>query len=483
MPRRSLIDQLDDAVQAVIGNSRAALPRGDAGVGPLVRVAAELRDLPREEFKMRLKNDLERSISMATTTAPITATRTFAAPRLAFKDAAKAIEFYKKAFGAKETMRFEIEMGIPHAELLIGDSVIMLTDEWPEGGRYSAETIGSSPVSMSIQVPDADAFAERAVAAGAKLQSAMTDQFYGYREGTLLDPFGYAWTVSTVKEEMSVEEMHRRFRAMMKEEEAKKPAVNPIPKGYHTITPYLVAQDASGLIDFVKRTFGAEETFRTVGSAGGIHAEVRVGDSMLMVGGGGPGLSWRGEPWRAALHVYVEDADVVYQRALEAGGVSIDKPADQEYGERGASVKDTFGNYWYIATGKGEHYIPKGLRNVNVYLHPLRAPQVIDFLKRGFGAQELGRHASPDGVVHHAEVRLGDSVVELGEAHGPYQPMSSMVYMYVPDVDALYRRALQAGATSISEPVDQSYGDRSAGIKDPFGNCWYIATHVKDATP
>jgi len=138
---------------------------------------------------------------MATTTEPITATRTFAAPRLTFKHAVEAIEFYKKAFGAKETMRFEGEFGFGHAEMEIGDSVIMFAEEWPEGGRYSAETIGSSPVSMRIYVPDVDAFAERAVAAGAKLSGPISDQFYGYREGTLLDPFGYSWSISTVKED------------------------------------------------------------------------------------------------------------------------------------------------------------------------------------------------------------------------------------------------------------------------------------------
>ena len=143
MPRRSLSEQLDEAVQAVIGNPGVPLPSGDAGVSPLVRLAAELRGLPREDFKTRLKNELERSVSMATTTAPITATRTFAAPRLAFRDAAKAIEFYKKAFGAIEKMRFDTGSGIPHAEILIGDSVVMLCEEWPEGGRYSAETLGS----------------------------------------------------------------------------------------------------------------------------------------------------------------------------------------------------------------------------------------------------------------------------------------------------------------------------------------------------
>ena len=129
MPKRSLIEQLDEALQVMIDNPSAALPRGESGVSALLRMAADLRDLPRADFKIHLKNDLERSTSMATTTAPVAATHTSAAPRLTYKSAAKAIEFYKKAFGAKETMRFEIETGIPHAELLIGDSVILLADE------------------------------------------------------------------------------------------------------------------------------------------------------------------------------------------------------------------------------------------------------------------------------------------------------------------------------------------------------------------
>src|SRR4029077_19818329 len=289
MPKRSLIDQLDQAINAILAEPDATLPAADSELLPLLRIAAELRQLPRENFKERLKADLKRSISMATTAEPIAATRTFAAPRLAFKDAAKAIEFYKKAFGARETMRFDTGAGIPHAEIMIGDSVVMLCDEWPEGGRYSAETRRSSPVSMRIHVPDADAFAEHAVAAGAKLAGPITDQFYGYREGTLLDPFGYAWSVSTVKEEMSVGEMHRRFRAMMKEGEAKKPAVSPVPKGYRTVTPYMIALDGPALMEFAKQAFGAEETFRTVGAAGGLHGEVRIGDSMIMMGGGIPG--------------------------------------------------------------------------------------------------------------------------------------------------------------------------------------------------
>jgi uncharacterized glyoxalase superfamily protein PhnB len=108
---------------------------------------------------------------------------------------------------------------------------------------------------------------------------------------------------------------------------------------------------------------------------------------------------------------------------------------------------------------------------------------MIDFLKKAFGAEDLGRFTSPEGVIHHATLKIGSSHLELGEAQGPYQPMKSMFYLYVPDCDSLYRRAIAAGATSIMEPIDHPYGDRSGGVKDAFGNQWYIATHIKDVTP
>ena len=146
-------------------------------------------------------------------------------------------------------------------------------------------------------------------------------------------------------------------------------------------------------------------------------------------------------------------------------------------------MKDPARNFWYIATAKGATYTPKGLNSSNVYMHPLRAEPVISFLKRAFGAREIAKYASPDGIVYHAQIRIGDSVVEMGEAHGKYRPMPTMFYLYVPNCDAVYQRALQAGATSLSEPVDHPYGDRSGGVKDAFGNQWYIAPHIKDVTP
>jgi len=481
LPNRQAIEKLDQAVTQLLAAPKARLHTEDPELLPLLRIAAELRQLPREDFKARLKSDLQRKSSMATMTETAASARIVASPRMTFKDVAKAIEFYKNAFGAKETFRFEVGSGIAHAEILIGDSVVMLAEEWPEGGRYSPETTGNSPVAMTIQVPDVDAFAARVIAAGAKLQRPIADQFYGRRDANLLDPFGYPWSVFTVKEEMPVEEMHRRFRAMMPEK--KKPAVDPVPKGYTTLTTYLVAQDADGLIQFMTKAFGAEETFRSgPGSEGGLHCEVRIGDSMLMVGGGDAGMKWRGTPMPSAFHIYVPDCDATYARALEAGAASIAEPADQDYGERTATVKDAAGNFWYIATYKGESYKSEGAPTLQPYLHPLRAEPVINFMKRAFGAEELGRYAAPDGVIHHTTVRIGNAHMEMGEAHGPYQPMPTMFYLYVEDCDALYKRAMSAGATSISEPKDQPYGDRSGGVVDPFGNKWYIATHVKDVS-
>ena len=477
MPKRSLFDQLDLAITQLLTQPEAHVAPTDPELAPLVRIASELRDLPRAEFMERLKSDLERSIAMSTTAEPAAVARTSAAPRIAFKSAAKAIDFYKAAFGAKETMRFELEGKIPHAELMIGDSTILVTDEWPEGGRFSAETLGNSPVAMALSVPNVDAFVQHAVDAGATIVYPVKDQFYGRREGTLRDPFGYLWSVSTVTEEMSVEEMHRR---MGEPPQKPKPAVDPVPKGYRTVTPYVVVQDAPALLDFMKNTFGAEEIFRSVGSAGGIHAEVRIGDSMLMIGGGGPELAWRGTSKPQAFHIYVHDCDATYKRALEAGAKSVAEPVDQSYGERSGSVQDAGGNNWYIATFKGGSYKWEGAPDIQPSLHPLRSGRVIDFLKHAFDAQEVGRYETPDGIVHHATVKVGDSYVELGDAHGPYQPTERMFYLYVPNCDELYLRAIAAGGKSISEPTDHPYGDRSGAVKDAFGNEWWIATHIKD---
>ena len=138
-------------------------------------------------------------------------------PYLIVQGAARAIEFYKKAFGATELLRFPGPGGkIGHAEIRIGDSPIMLADEHPEMQARSPQSLGGTPVGILIYVPNVDAMASQAVAAGAKVMRPVKDQFYGDRSGTFEDPFGHQWTIATHKEDVSVEEMQRRLEEMMK---------------------------------------------------------------------------------------------------------------------------------------------------------------------------------------------------------------------------------------------------------------------------
>jgi len=134
-------------------------------------------------------------------------------PYLIVKDAARALEFYKKVFAAKELMRFEMGDRIGHAEIKIGDSIIMLADEFPDMGYRSPQSYGGSSVGLAIYVPDVDTLAKQIVAAGAKEMRPVKDQFYGDRSGTFEDPFGHVWTIATHKEDLSPEEVQRRFKA------------------------------------------------------------------------------------------------------------------------------------------------------------------------------------------------------------------------------------------------------------------------------
>ena len=252
-------------------------------------------------------------------------------------------------------------------------------------------------------------------------------------------------------------------------------SVNYIREGFHTITPYIAVHDVMGLIEFVKQAFDAEGAVYGIGSQGGYHSEYKIGDSFVMIGGGG---AWKGEQKLTALHLYVDDVDASYARALAAGAKAINEPIEA-HGERVAGVQDLAGNEWYLAKRLSGSHTDEGLRSVNVYLHPVGAAKMIDFLKLSFGAEEIISHReTPDGPVLHAKIRIGDSVLEMGEAHGPYQALPSMLFLYVDDVDAWHQRAVAGGATVIDEPKDQPYGDRVSAVSDPFGNTWYLATHI-----
>jgi len=148
---------------------------------------------------------------------PIPAAYPGVTPYLIVRDAARALEFYKQAFGASEQMRFPTPDGrIGHAEMKIDEGLFMLADEYPEQGYRSPDSVGGTPVSLMFYVRDVDALFARAVAAGATVKQSVKDQFYGDRNGTLTDPFGHVWTIATHVEDVSPEEIERRMAAMPK---------------------------------------------------------------------------------------------------------------------------------------------------------------------------------------------------------------------------------------------------------------------------
>lgn len=265
---------------------------------------------------------------------------------------------------------------------------------------------------------------------------------------------------------------------------------------FPSIRPYLLVPDADGLISFLQETLNAELLGRYPDAEGRVmHAALRVGDSLIEMGE--PGAEYKARPM--ALHIYLDDVDGAYNRALAAGATSTLPPTDQAYGDREGGVKDRWGFAWYLAThqenvseeelqlrfaGSGSKTRkqagvgprPAGYRTVTPFLHARGARNLITFLENAFGAKVEHVTEMPGREVAHAGVRIGNSMIELGEAHGESQPMPAAIHLFVDDVDASYERALKAGATSVEPPADKPYGERGAFVIDPFENQWFIAT-------
>ncbi len=126
---------------------------------------------------------------------------------------------------------------------------------------------------------------------------------------------------------------------------------------------------------------------------------------------------------------------------------------------------------------------PKGYHTITPYLVVDDAQRLLDFIRDAFGAEQTFRMDTPDGSVRHAEARIGNSMIMVGQAGEQWKARPSTLYLYVDDVDAVFRKAVQSGAKSLGEPKDQTYGDRSGGLEDPCGNYWWVATHLEDVSP
>jgi len=239
--------------------------------------------------------------------------------------------------------------------------------------------------------------------------------------------------------------------------------------GFRSVTPYVLPPSAA-FIDFAKEGLGAEQTFRADSSPTSFHAELRIGNSMMMVGVGAN----RTTP--SAFILYVPSADEGYQRSLKAGAVSLE-PVEEEYGDRFAVVRDSAGNDWCISTHLGANYIPEHGQTLMTCFRPDGAAKFLGFIQSAFGAEILQRF-DVGGRVPWASARIGNSVIGISDPgnHGWAAPTRSMIYLYVADSDATYDQALRAGAESIHPPANQPYGDRNGAVKDAWGNEWYMST-------
>lgn len=297
-------------------------------------------------------------------------------PQIIVKGVDEAVDFYVRAFGAQKLLTLPGPDGktTMHAEIKIGDSIVMLDEEAAEYGYKSPTTLGGTPATLMLYTANADQTASAALAAGAKLEMPLADMFWGDRYGTVLDPFGHRWAVATHLEDLSAEQTRERaalaFPAPTKGKKQPKPpkpgsepwrkiagtpARQPVPDGYHTITIAIVSPKAAEAIDFYKAALGATELDRMLMPDGRVlHAELAVGDSKLMLSDSFPeqgsktALELGGSP--LGFMYYTPEVDAAFARFTGAGARPIAPVMDMFWGDRYGIVADPSGFQWGVAT-------------------------------------------------------------------------------------------------------------------------------------
>ena len=303
-------------------------------------------------------------------------------------------------------------------------------------------------------------------------------------------------------------------------------AVSPIPEGYHSVTPHLVVADVNAALAWYASALGAQQTELVAGPDGQpMHAEMRIGDSVVMLGPENEEHGMRAptslEGSCGALMVYVEDVDATVAAAIEAGATAAMPVGDMFWGDRYGQITDPHGHRWGVATHKfdappsemgaraaawgqamaaGEpsptyedppasHWQPAEMHTITPSLVVTGAADIDTYIA-AFGAEEVSRTMTPQGMLMHAELRFGDSVVMFSQASAEmdgYMKTPSQlggipynVMLYVEDADATHAQAVSAGATSAAPVQEMFWGDRWGVVTDGAGHMWGIATHVID---
>ena len=333
MPKRSPAEQLDLVISALLANpERPLAPSPNPIVAKLLPFIRALGNLPRPEFKARLRTDFQRRIPMNRTASYATTVKHThfrrenfpnIAPSFFVNNASMFIDFLVAAFNGAERIRVPRPDGsIMYAEIAIGNSVIELADanqQYPQ--RFMA---------THLYVPDADATYANALTAGATPVDAPTDDHpSGDRWGEAKDPFGNTWYIAT-----------RKGQA-------------PGPESFLTVQPYLHLRDAHNMIPFIEAAFGAHATGLHKSPGGKVlHATIEIYGATFEIDEAQGDV----QPTPSYLHVYVPDTDAIYAQAVATGGKGVKPPYTAPYGDRAATITDPFGNTWFLATYIGEEH-------------------------------------------------------------------------------------------------------------------------------
>src|SRR5690348_3512346 len=309
---------------------------------------------------------------------------------------------------------------------------------------------------------------------------------------------------------------HLDFRTQLKTDLQRRAsmasAVKAVSESRTTATPYLSIRNAAAAIEFYKAAFGATEAYRLMQPDGRIgHAEINIGGARIMLADEFPEIGFQspeslgGSP--VHIHLDVPDVDTFAQRAVSAGATIVRPVADQFYGDRSGQVRDPFGYTWIISTHKETltseemqrrieevssqqssasvraeeasapvKFIREGFHTITPYLIISGAAQWIGFVKQAFGAEEHFRAKRPgEDFIMHAELKIGDSMVELADASPQFPSMPCTLLLRVDDPDAIYNRALEAGATVMQPIADAPYGSRGGTVLDVAGNRLHIS--------
>jgi PhnB protein len=320
----ALIEQLDQAITAMLSGA-AQLEPAEPTLAALMDIAGKLRDLPDDRFMARLDGELgaesERRIPMSASTVARSAVIHAVTPFITVPDGEKLVEFLKHAFGAEETTRRPHGPGDGFVAVLkIGDSDLLIMSEESARGQ-------ERPAALHVYVKDCDAAYQRALEGGALVVGLPgqgfepADRPWGERAAFMTDSYGNHWNIAT------------RFGSSY------------VPEDGKHVRPGLLPRNASALIDFLERAFGAEEVGPRHEVGGRVeHAFIRIGEVLIEMA---DALEEGLRPF--GYYMSTDDVDSVYRRAVAAGAVSIAPPADQSFGDRIAVIQDPFGNQWVAA--------------------------------------------------------------------------------------------------------------------------------------